>query len=153
MNFCAGSWRNWRQDADEMKHWEILYDESDVCLLSCGSMVETSLEVRDMLKRNGANCSLIVCCPEKPLDQELLRTAAAEHALLVTVEDHVEKDGLGAAVCAFLKDAGLEAETELAALPDEYAGAELTADILREAGLDAENLLHRIQARLIGIIR
>ena len=132
--------------------WDILYDESDVCLLACGEMVDPALEARDMMKWNGANCSLIDCGSGSFLDGEVLRAAAAEHVLLVTLQEHEETGGFGESVLSFLNGEGLNVEVEQIVLPDEYAQADPGSFCREEAGLDAENIFRRIQTRMIGLI-
>ena len=133
--------------------WEILYDESDICLLATGSMVETARKVRDMLKQNGANCSLINARFVKPLDEETLMAAAQEHFLLVTMEENVGAGGFGEQVLSFLNAAGCHIAVEQAALPDAYVEAG-SVDLLRcETAIDAQSIYRRIAARAIGIER
>lgn len=133
--------------------WEILYDESDVCLLACGNMVQTAFEVRDLLKRNGYNCSLINCRFVRPLDEETLRSAAAEHALLVTMEEHAAGGGFGESVEAFLSASGIRTDVECAALPDVHMEADSAQLLRQEGGISTENILRRVQTRMIGKIR
>jgi 1-deoxy-D-xylulose-5-phosphate synthase len=132
--------------------WEILYDESDICLLAVGSMVETAYAVRDMLKRNGANCSLINCRFVKPLDEEVLCTAASEHSLLVTLEENVISGGFGESVVSYLNQTGCDVEVEQIALPDEYIEAGSVGVLKEETGIDEESIFRRIQTRMIGLI-
>ncbi len=136
----------------EYGKWEILYDESDICLLAVGSMVETAYTVRDMLKRNGANCSLINCRFVKPLDEEVLRTAASEHSLLVTLEENVISGGFGESVVSYLNQTGCDVEVEQIALPDEYIEAGSVGVLKEETGIDEESIFRRIQTRMIGLI-
>ena len=131
--------------------WEILYDESDICLLATGSMVETAYEVRAMLKTEGANCSLINCRFIKPLDEKVLRQAAEEHELLVTLEENVESGGFGSLVISCLNDIGSHVSVERIALPDEYIEAGSVALLKKETALDAESIYKRIRTRMIGL--
>lgn len=131
--------------------WEILYDESDICLLAVGSMVETALNVRTLLKKEGANCSLINCRFIKPLDGEVLRKAAQEHDLLVTLEENVENGGFGSQVLAYLNDCGEGVPVERIALPDAYIEAGSVDLLKKETALDVESVYKRIRTRMIGL--
>jgi 1-deoxy-D-xylulose-5-phosphate synthase len=131
--------------------WEILYDESDICLLASGSMVETAVEVRSMLKREGANCSLINCRFLKPLDEEVLREAALSHRLLVTMEENVEAGGFGSLVLSCLNDCGISVSLERIALPDMYIEAGSVDLLKEETALDAGSIYKRIRTRMIGL--
>ena len=131
--------------------WEILYDESDLCLLATGSMVETAMEVRSMLKKEGANCSLINCRFVKPLDEEVLLQAAQGHELLVTLEENVEAGGFGSLVLSSLNDLGVHVLLERIALPDAYIEAGSVDLLKQETAMDAESIYKRIRTRMIGL--
>ncbi len=136
----------------EYGRWEILYDESDICLLAAGSMVQTGYEVREMLKKNGANCTLINCRFVKPLDEEVLAAAAREHLLLVTLEENVISGGFGQSVVSYLKQTGCDVEVELIALEDEYIEEGCVSELKEETGIGEESIFRRIQTRMIGLI-
>ena len=131
--------------------WEILYDESDLCLLATGSMVETAARVRSMLKKEGANCSLINCRFVKPIDEDVLLQAARSHKLLVTLEENVEAGGFGSLVLSSLNDLGEHVLLERIALPDEYIEAGSVDLLKQETAMDAESIYKRIRTRMIGL--
>ena len=131
--------------------WEILYDESDICLLAAGSMVETALQVRAMLKREGANCTLVNCRFIKPLDEKVLREAAQSHLLIVTLEENVISGGFGSQVLSSLNAMGQTVPVECVALPDAYIEAGSVDLLKQETALDAESIYKRIRTRMIGL--
>lgn len=131
--------------------WEILYDESDICLLAAGSMVETAHKVRAMLKKNGANCGLINCRFVKPLDTQTLIAAASEYKLLVTLEENVESGGFGSLVISALNELGSDVAVEKIALPDEYIEAGSVDLLKKETAIDADSIYKRICTRSIGM--
>ena len=131
--------------------WEILYDESDLCLLATGSMVETAARVRSMLKKEGANCSLINCRFVKPIDEDVLLQAARSHKLLVTLEENVEAGGFGSLVLSSLNDLGEHVLLERIALPDEYIEAGSVDLLKQETAMDVESIYKRIRTRMIGL--
>ncbi len=131
--------------------WEILYDESDICLLAVGSMVETAYEVRRMLKTEGANCSLVNCRFVRPLDEEVLLEAARSHDLIVTLEENVERGGFGSMVVSCLNDFGEHISVERIALPDAYIEAGSVDLLKKETALDVESIYKRIRTRMIGL--
>ncbi len=131
--------------------WEILYDESDICLLAAGSMVETALKVRAMLKMEGANCTLVNCRFIKPLDEKVLREAAQSHLLIVTLEENVISGGFGSQVLSSLNAMGETVPVECVALPDAYIEAGSVDLLKQETALDAESIYKRIRTRMIGL--
>ena len=131
--------------------WEILYDESDICILATGSMVETAVKVRSMLKSEGANCTLVNCRFVKPMDEEVLRDVSADHDLLVTLEENVESGGFGSQVLSCLNDLGAGVPVERIALPDEYIESGSVELLKKVTALDAESIYKRIRTRMIGM--
>ena len=131
--------------------WEILYDESDICLLAAGRLVETAYEVRRMLKTEGANCSLVNCRFVRPLDEEVLLEAARSHDLIVTLEENVERGGFGSMVVSCLNDFGEHISVERIALPDAYIEAGSVDLLKKETALDVESIYKRIRTRMIGL--
>ena len=73
---------------------EVIYDESDICLIAVGSMVKTAVEVREALKEKGYNCSLVNARFVKPID-EAMCAMAGKHKLVVTMEENVKNGGFG----------------------------------------------------------
>ncbi len=131
--------------------WEVLYDESDICLLAVGSMVETAQKVRAMMKQNGANCSLINCRFVKPIDLDTLMKAASEHMLLVTLEENVESGGFGNMILSSLNETGSDTPVEVIALPDEYIEAGSVDLLKEETAIDVDSIYKRICTRMIGM--
>jgi 1-deoxy-D-xylulose-5-phosphate synthase len=74
----------------------------------------------------------------KPLDMALLERIAAEHHLIVTVEEHQVMGGAGSAVCEALADSG--ARVLLLGLPDRFIDHGDPAKLLSSLGLDAQGI-------------
>ncbi len=129
---------------------EILYDEREIALIAVGSMVMTAYRIRRSLREIGYSCSLINARFVKPLDEEMLIRAAAEHSLIVTLEENVRTGGFGDHVLEVLNDIGSDARVISIALPDEYV-EHGNVDILRkETCIDEESVLKRIIAACAG---
>lgn len=125
---------------------EWIYREEDIALVALGSMVKTAEAVRDALKKQGISCSLINARFAKPLDEEMLVTAAGSHRLIVTMEENVVNGGFGEHVLRFLKDSGRRVQVINIAIPDAYV-EHGNVDILRkEVGIDACSIEKRILA-------
>ena len=75
---------------------------NDVTLVSCGAMVGRSLLAADALLKAGIEARMIEMHTLKPLDAEILVTAAEETGALVTAEEHSIIGGLGSAVAEVL---------------------------------------------------
>ena len=132
---------------------EVLYDECGIALLAVGSMVKTALEVRARLRDLGYSCSLINARFVKPLDEELIRRAAGEHDLLVTMEENVRSGGFGDRVLEYLNDIQAKVPVISVALPDDYVEHGNVEVLKKETCVDADSIVKRILASYVGLDR
>ena len=130
---------------------EVLYDETEIALIAVGSMVRTAKALREKLRDLGMGCSLINARFVKPLDQKMLRECAADHRLIVTLEENVESGGFGQQVLDYLGRIGSRARVITVALPDEYIEHGNVDVLRRETGIDEESVLRRIIAEYTGM--
>ncbi len=84
----------------------------------------------------------------KPLDEALVLQMAAEHELLVTIEENSIMGGAGAAVSEFLARENILKSVLHLGLPDTYVEHAKPATMLAECGLDAAGIEAAISARL-----
>lgn len=128
---------------------EFIYKEKDICLLAVGSMVKTACQVRDRLKEEGYSCSIVNVRFVKPMDEELIEAATADHKLFVTMEENVASGGYGERVRGFLENRGKALLS--VTIPDEYV-EHGNVDILRqELGIDADSVRKKILAEYVGL--
>ena len=130
---------------------DTLYDEQDIALLAEGGMVGAAMEIRRALRDLGYGCSLIHMRFIKPLDEKAVIRAAADHLLLVTMEDYVRTGGMGDAVLEILADIGSEVPVLNFAFSDEYEDLGTAAERRAQAGIDPETMIRRIVTRYIGL--
>lgn len=125
---------------------ECLIQERGICLFALGSMVETARQVREMLKNDGYEVTLVNARFAAPFDREMLRRLSESHVLLVTMEENVASGGFGEHIAAFCAEENLEWMVLPIALPNQYV-EHGNVDILKhELGIDAENIYRRILA-------
>ncbi len=130
--------------------WETIYDEEGIALMAVGTMVKTAIEVRERLRDMGYSCTLINARFVKPLDKEMIRIAAGEHKLLVTLEENVLTGGFGMQVVDYLNQIGSPVRCINVALPDDYI-EHGNVDLLRkETGIDTDAILRRILSEYVG---
>ena len=77
----------------------ILREGEDLTIIATGLMVSEALEAAETLAAGGIEAKVINIHTIKPLDEELVVTAARETGKVVTVEEHSVIGGLGSAVC------------------------------------------------------
>ena len=114
-----------------------------VALLAFGAMLAPALKAGEALDATVANMRFV-----KPLDAALVRELAADHELLVTIEENALIGGAGAEVARVLADAGAQAGLLRLGLPDRFIDHGDSALLLAEAGLDADGIAAAVQARL-----
>ncbi|MDQ3742576.1 MAG: 1-deoxy-D-xylulose-5-phosphate synthase [Actinomycetota bacterium] len=124
---------------------EVLREGTQVALLGYGTGVQKSLEAADLLAARGLDVTVADARFAKPLDQALLAQLAAEHELLVTVEEGVLAGGFGSAVLETLHDSGLSVPRVLrVGLPDRYVTHGKPALLHREVGFTGKAIAERI---------
>jgi transketolase len=74
----------------------------DITLVATGAALPRAMEAADSLRAEGISVRLLSMPCVKPLDSELLITAARETGKIVTVEEHYVAGGLGSAVAELL---------------------------------------------------
>jgi 1-deoxy-D-xylulose-5-phosphate synthase len=124
---------------------EVLREGSRVALVGYGSGVAKALEAADIL----GDVTVADARFAKPIDVELMASLAAEHELLVTVEEGVVAGGFGSAVWEELNDAGLGTTPILrVGLPDRYVTHGKPALLHREVGFTGKAIAERVRAAI-----
>ncbi|MGN0386882.1 MAG: 1-deoxy-D-xylulose-5-phosphate synthase [Lachnospiraceae bacterium] len=127
---------------------EWICEGGGIALIAVGSMVKTAAEVKDILDKSGLPCSIINVRFVKPFDTEMLKKAADEHDLLVTMEENVLSGGFGEHVMAYLENAGYSKKFLPIAIPDRYVEHGNVEALKKELGMDAESIVQRIFDKL-----
>ncbi|MGV2835763.1 transketolase C-terminal domain-containing protein, partial [Pseudomonas shirazensis] len=82
------------------------------------------------------------------LDEALVLELAANHELLVTIEENAIMGGAGAAVGEFLSREAVLKQLLHLGLPDTYVEHAKPAQMLAECGLDAAGIEASVRARM-----
>ena len=128
---------------------EILREGKRVAILGYGLGVSKACEAADILAEAGMEVTVADARFAKPLDAALLGQLAAEHELLVTVEDGVLQGGFGTAVWEHFNDSGLPSPRILRiGLPDSFVTHGKPALLQEEIGFTGSHVARRIAAAL-----
>ena len=130
---------------------EILLEGKRAALLGYGAGVGKALEAAAILGEAGLDVTVADARFAKPLDAALLGQLAAEHELLVTVEDGVLQGGFGSAVLEHFNDSGLQPPRILRlGLPDRFVTHGKPALLHEEVGLTGTQVAQRV-ASVLGV--
>ena len=116
---------------------------SSVAILAFGSMVSPALEAAESLNATVLDMRFI-----KPLDEQAVAKAAAEHQLIVTIEENSVIGGAGSAVNDFLLQNNYQIPVLNLGLPDRFLEHGKAPDMLAEIGLDAQSISRSIRDKL-----
>jgi transketolase len=117
----------------------VAHDGDDVAIVACGITVDEAMRAADTLAGDGIRARVLDCYSVKPIDGEAVRAAARDCGAIVTVEDHWPEGGLGDAVLEALADADERPPVTKLAVR-EMPGSGTPAELLHEAGIDAESI-------------
>ncbi len=126
---------------------EILREGDRVAIVGYGTGVQKGLEAADLLAERGLRVTVADARFAKPIDAGLMAQLAAEHDLLVTVEEGVLMGGFGSAVWETLSETGAVSPRILrVGLPDRYVTHGKPALLHEEVGYTGERIAERIEA-------
>jgi 1-deoxy-D-xylulose-5-phosphate synthase len=128
---------------------EILREGERVAILGYGTGVGKALGAAEILAAGGLDVTVADARFAKPLDTGLLAQLAAEHDLLVTVEEGVLAGGFGSGVWESLSDGGAAPRILRVGLPDRYVTHGAPKLLHEEVGYTAERIAERIEAAVM----
>ncbi len=132
----------------EVGRADLLRDGTDVALLAVGNAVSTALEAARRLSGRGIAAAVLDARFVQPLDARRIAALASRVEAVVTVEEHVEANGFGAAVVGLLARHGMSLPSRVLALPNRAIEHGDPNAQRSEFGLDAEGVA-RVASELL----
>ena len=126
---------------------EKLTDGYDIAVISTGLMTNEALRAAVLAKRQGMNVRVINMPTIKPIDEEIILTAARECGRIITVEEHSVIGGLGDAVADVLMGK-VNCKFHKIGVNDRFGQSGKAADVLREYGLTADQIAETVKANI-----
>lgn len=123
---------------------QVLREGDDVCLLAIGTTVQAALQAADILAGKNIRAGVVNMRCAKPLDEALIKSAAARTKKLVTIEENSRVGGLYSAVCEIV--AGTGCAVLPIALPDAFVEHGSQQVLRTKYGLSAETMASAIAA-------
>ena len=124
----------------------ILKNGGRAASIACGEMVYPSLKAAEILADEGIDVTVIDMHTIKPLDESAI-IEAAKTGLIVTVEEHSVKGGLGGAVAEVVCEK-CPVKMKILGLPDETLYSGTNKEVFEHYGLTAEGIAASIREAL-----
>lgn len=115
----------------------------DVLVIAVGPFAAMALAVAERLRNQGIGVTVVDPRWVLPVPA-VLATLAAQHKLVVTLEDNGVHGGVGSAVSAALRSNEIDVPCRDAALPQEFFAHASRGEVLAEVGLTERNLARQI---------
>jgi 1-deoxy-D-xylulose-5-phosphate synthase len=119
----------------------------DVLVVGIGSMASVGAEVGHRLAAQGIGVTVVDPRWVMPVDPALVRLAA-DHRLVVTIEDNGRVGGAGSALLQRLTDEGVRTPFSMHGIPQEFLDHAERGAILERIGLNAQTIARGIVERL-----
>jgi transketolase len=132
-----------------------LRDGSDLTIIANGLLVAAALIAAERLAADGIQARVLDMASVKPLDEDAVRSAAAETGGIVVAEEHLKHGGLGARVAQVVCGSA-PVPVEFVGLDDTYAESGDPAALMEKYGLtfrEVEAAARRLVGRTAGAAR
>ena len=122
----------------------VLREGKDVTLIATGLEVAETIQAAEMLAADGIDAKVINIHTIKPIDEDLIVSAAKETGKVVTIEEHSVIGGLGSAVCDVLAE---KAPTKVMKIGvnDTFGESGPALALIKKYGLDAESIYNKVK--------
>ncbi|MEZ8989307.1 1-deoxy-D-xylulose-5-phosphate synthase [Vibrio breoganii] len=116
---------------------------SKVAILSFGTFLDNAQQAAEQLDATVADMRFV-----KPLDEALIQQLAAEHDVLVTIEENVIAGGAGSGVVEYLMSQKIAKPVLNLGLPDRFIAQGTQEEMHAELELDAKGIQRQIEEYL-----
>ncbi|BFU43031.1 1-deoxy-D-xylulose-5-phosphate synthase [Krasilnikovia sp. MM14-A1004] len=122
----------------------------DVLLVAVGAFAQLGMEVAERVAGQGYAVTVVDPRWVRPVPIELAGLAA-EHRLVVTLEDGIRAGGVGDAVASLLRDAGVDVPLRDFGVPPGFHPHGSRAEILTALGLTAQDIARDVTGHISGL--
>jgi len=117
----------------------VVKDGKDIALIATGTVLSKAFAAAKLLEEAGVSVRLIDMHTLKPVDKELILSAAKEIGKIVTVEEHFIAGGLGSIVAEICSQE-CPAQIKMIGIGDKYASNGPYEELLRQHGLQPDQI-------------
>ena len=125
-----------------------LKEGKDICIISTGSMVYTSLNVARKIEESlNLSVTVIDMHTIKPLDEDAVKSLTG-YKLVVSVEEHSILGGLGSSIAEIFVQNSISTPLKIIGAEDRFYKAGEYEDVLQSYGLDEDSVYQKIENTL-----
>ncbi|MCC3283782.1 1-deoxy-D-xylulose-5-phosphate synthase [Arthrobacter caoxuetaonis] len=122
---------------------------NDVLIVSVGAMAEMALDVADRLGAQGISSTVVDPRWVLPVPRSIIRLAA-EHRIVIVIEDGVRAGGVGSRIRQEMRAAGVDTALNEVGLPAEFLDHGTRAEVLERVGLTARQVASDVVGQVLG---
>ena len=126
----------------------VLKNGRDLTIIAAGNMTVKALEAAGILEEEGISARVVNLSTIKPIDREVVLSAARETGAIVTVEEHSVIGALGGAV-AEVVSSEQPVPIELVGVKDEFGQTGETEELYKVFDLTAEKIVEASKKALL----
>jgi transketolase len=126
---------------------QLLKDGTDLSIIATGHMVWEALKAAKILNKNGISARVINIHTIKPIDEEIIITAARETGLIITAEEHQVMAGFGSAVAEVVVK-NCPVPMEMIGMNDCFGESGKPEELMQKYGLVAGNIAAKAKIAL-----
>jgi 1-deoxy-D-xylulose-5-phosphate synthase len=136
---------------DQVASMDILLrtEQPRVLVIGIGPLAETAVAVGERLSDQGIGVTVLDPVWALPVDPALV-ALAADHDLVITIEDNGVVGGYGARVAQELRSAGVDTAVREFGIPQEFLPHGSRAELLEEIGLTSQNIARYAVEAIVG---
>ena len=134
----------------EIGKGRVIREGKKVALINFGTRLTECKKASDELSLKGINCSIIDARFAKPLDEKLIMECAANHEVLITIEEG-SVGGFGSHVMQLLSDRGVfdkGLKFRSMILPDVFIDQDTPDKMYEKANLDYKSIISKVEETL-----
>ncbi|SCI36607.1 MULTISPECIES: transketolase family protein [unclassified Romboutsia] len=125
----------------------VLREGNDATIIACGIMVNEAILAHEELKSEGINVRVINMSTIKPIDKELIISAAKETKAIITAEEHSIMGGLGSAVSEVVSEE-YPVKVKRVGVKDVFGESGTPSELLKKYGLTSKDIVESVKDSL-----
>ena len=125
--------------------WEVINKGEKVAIIATGRMVQHAYLAKKILEKEGINPTIINATFIKPLDIDMINKLVAKGYNILTIEDNIEKGGLGSNILLELNNYKFNKTLEILAYKDEFVTQGSVGWIYKKYKLDPESIAEKVR--------